>query len=505
MIKCIALYVLLMFGACKGSDTTKTVSENKGTDAEIILDLQKTTVFDFQYGGFNTANLFPNFNTDHVDILKAVKQLNPRVLRFPGGSIANFYHPTGKAYGFDDSDFVTRDGSVSRHVNKMLDKNKRANVTDNYLEDFVRFAKQNKSHVLYVANITNSSEIEILNILQRFETEGIPIAGIELGNELYLNAYKEQVPDVHDYIIRAKKYALAIRKKYPDVKLLVATESRSIKNPKFVSQWNEPLAKENFYDALSLHVYPEFPFCEKTGSLSDIMQCYLSNLLNYVSVTYPEQLKLFFQQFPGKDIWITEWNILKPGNYIGNSMAQGLYQTMFYFENLKIQAEQRKIPLLSFHNLGASEFGYSAMIGNSNGEQAIYNSSYYVFSLLANCNEGPAEWINVSCGDKLKHLKYFAIKKDQTIHLYIVNGTNIYSTISSIQSTKATIPVTDFSFVSGAEPFSTASFNGYFNEERSQTLDEKTLSRIKQFEFKQRIKWENNIQPYSVNYFRIEL
>ncbi|HNQ12123.1 MAG TPA: hypothetical protein PKH65_08630 [Bacteroidia bacterium] len=504
MIKAFIIILVLAFGSCKSSEQQQSVHLPEGNKSGNVITLGSSKSIHYQYGGFNTANLFPNFETNQSECLKIVHQLNPRVLRFPGGSIANFYHPTGKAYGFEENDFTTREGSVSRHVNKMLDKNKRANAQNNYLEDFIPFAKENNASVLYVANITSASEAEIMGIIARFKTEQIPIVGIELGNELYLNAYKEVVPNVEDYIKRASKYAKTIKAQYPDIKVLVATESRSIKNPKFVSQWNVPLAKEKFYDALSLHVYPEFPFCEKTGSLEDILECYHSNLINYIQKTYPEQLELFFNQFPGVDIWITEWNILKPGNYIGNSMAQSLYQSLFFFENLKVHATNSKIPLLSFHNLGASEFGYSAMLSGATNTEVVLNNAYFVFKLFSSINQGNNEWIEVSMSENDSSIKLYALKVKNETHLFIMNLSGENKIIDGIRSEKNEMNVKHFESFSGAKPYSAVSYNGYFNDESIASIDKNILNQIRQCSYSADTKWEGKIQPYSINHITLQ-
>ncbi|MAO71860.1 MAG: hypothetical protein CMD02_05065, partial [Flavobacteriales bacterium] len=54
--------------------------------------------------GFCTSNSFTYVNTYGTSFLSKVDGLSPKVLRFPGGTIGNFYHPKGEAYGFRVTD-----------------------------------------------------------------------------------------------------------------------------------------------------------------------------------------------------------------------------------------------------------------------------------------------------------------------------------------------------------------------------------------------------------------
>ena len=45
--------------------------------------------------GFCTSNSFTYVNTYETSFLSKVESISPKVLRFPGGTIGNFYHPKG--------------------------------------------------------------------------------------------------------------------------------------------------------------------------------------------------------------------------------------------------------------------------------------------------------------------------------------------------------------------------------------------------------------------------
>ena len=54
--------------------------------------------------GFATSNTFTYCDVNDTSFIDKVKELNLKVLRFPGGAVGNFYHFGGKGYGFDFED-----------------------------------------------------------------------------------------------------------------------------------------------------------------------------------------------------------------------------------------------------------------------------------------------------------------------------------------------------------------------------------------------------------------
>ena len=60
--------------------------------------------------GFNTSNTF-HIPLNEKDI-ELISSLHAEVLRFPGGTIGNFYHPKGSGYGLIPSEFKQLEGKA---------------------------------------------------------------------------------------------------------------------------------------------------------------------------------------------------------------------------------------------------------------------------------------------------------------------------------------------------------------------------------------------------------
>ena len=66
--------------------------------------------------GFNTNTLFTFMDIYDTNSLNLVKQISPKVLRFPGG-YGNFYHVNGSGYGFNYNEaFQNNNGNLPKRL-----------------------------------------------------------------------------------------------------------------------------------------------------------------------------------------------------------------------------------------------------------------------------------------------------------------------------------------------------------------------------------------------------
>ena len=113
--------------------------------------------------------------------------------------------------------------------------------------------KQTDTRVIYDANIISSTPQEVLEIIQLFIENDIKLIGIELGGELSNRSYSHFM-DIDKYISLAKLYASKIRqvKKNLPIAVVSAPNNRGLSR---LEDWNNKLAKEDFYDAIIIHPY----------------------------------------------------------------------------------------------------------------------------------------------------------------------------------------------------------------------------------------------------------
>jgi hypothetical protein len=382
---------------------------------------------------FNTANLFPHFNISDNKIHEWIRRLRPQALRFPGGTLANFYHPGNIGYGLRSQEIILYDGGIATHMKKLLREQSIIADTANFLEDFIQLALQHRCKVIYVANVLNADIREILDVLRLFRQKGIEIIGVELGNELYLPAYRHLIPNVRSYVNRARTVAREIKKVFPELLLSVPIENFSKKRHMHISKWNEILSGESFYDAVSVHVYPDFKSCLPGAARQRLADCFLFESVNFICSTYPALIKQLHRTFNDKPVLITEWNIARPGRLADEIMLHGIFTALFVLESMKLNAETSMIDLLCYHNLASAEKAYSLFTPEHLSQAIPASVNYAVFSLFAPLS-GHSFFIPVILADQNPDIKFYVFQIGNEYHVYIVNFGNRMVKITEIKN-----------------------------------------------------------------------
>ena len=68
--------------------------------------------------GFATSNTFTYCDVEDTSFVNKVVALQPKLLRFPGGAVGNFYHYGQSGYGFDINPYLIEIANiVKNHLN----------------------------------------------------------------------------------------------------------------------------------------------------------------------------------------------------------------------------------------------------------------------------------------------------------------------------------------------------------------------------------------------------
>ena len=327
--------------------------------------------------GFCTSNTFTYVNTYDNSFLSKVDSLFPKVLRFPGGTIGNFYHPKGKAYGFRVSDVDKYyKGRFSNRVHTLIHAAKQKEHVTDYIEDFIILAKRYNSKVIVNANILSSDTEEIIYILNKFKDEGLEVIGVELGSELSNRAYKKHIKSVFDYIKIAKLYTSHIKSTFPEMKVGVVAAPIKDKIPNRIRNWNIVLSQENFYDAIIHHSYHKVVDGEEDAgvmiseddvknSREEQFNLYKDRILEEISTGFLNRTNQYTSIFKDKEIWITEWN-LQMTKTTGNTMFQSLFVAHYLLELLS-NPNLQNITIATYHNLAGRDVSASIFKGSKDG------------------------------------------------------------------------------------------------------------------------------------------
>lgn len=357
-----------------------------------------------------------------VQLLRAA---HPSSLRFPGGTVANYYHPNLPVYGYKSEEIIPSLGGLYN-----LQKKRNENI----LYNFIRLCKLVNTKALFCANVLTGTTEETLFVIDELKKNNVEIEGIELGNEFCLMPYRKQFPDVNTYIQKIKTTALAIRKKYPELKLIViAGDAVPLKDmngrSKFMRAWNEGLNKENFYDAYTWHTYPNCASCDKENYFDNLYSKNLKALApqqtNAILKAKAELTPLFGTN---RKLWITEWNI---GNfeYLDNTFMQAAYASEFLLTLLDLNTHYDNFfEVSNIHNLDGlindrkSKLLPVLQIGNN-----FATTQYFAFKFLATTinTDVYRSTEKIICSDTIVTKNFicntFINKKENKTYLHFIN------------------------------------------------------------------------------------
>jgi len=367
----------------------------------IILLLFTTSVHAQHLKGYSVAHVFHPFpgHKINAEAIQLFDALEPDVLRFPGGTVANKYHFYKPGYGFSKSDMKRQ---------------------QNYIHDFVRLVNdlESKPKVVFVMNLfehyTGADEAELIgenmDALQFLLDKGMDVTAVELGNEFYLypeiksgSAKVTVNPELNNEIEapgteEQKKENLLMRwlrmltGKFTGKSKQGQTQETKVENPNFVyyeqlckkyknriedispgMRLGVPLGNLNnkkhteynaymldhfeFIDAYVVHFYGSFnKNCAKTDEA-----CIRKGLDWYLNKQLETRLQRV--QKTGKETWVTEWNALKFGHY-GDEGA--------WIRNSKIHQEYTRKFIELYDHYGVTISNFHKLAGPMNG--AAYNA-----------------------------------------------------------------------------------------------------------------------------------
>ena len=285
--------------------------------------------------GLNTSGTFTTAPSNEQGLWDNTNELNPDVLRFPGGTISNFYHPTALGYGLVSSQINTVAGSsvydrMVSSLNEEVDGIADGSITQNHRFDIITLAQGTSSKVMYCANILTGTVNQAMTTLETLVNAGVEVTGVELGNEMYLNAYSSYFPTVNDYLAAAQPYQAAINAQYPDMPIALSAFPPAILKGSgpYVAQrintWNNALAAATWASAIALHCYPRIDDdCTQTGVTSHF-SCAVPFAGTYATTSLDSALR-YFEVIDGRDVWVSEWNVDGPWSHYGNTLFQALY------------------------------------------------------------------------------------------------------------------------------------------------------------------------------------
>lgn len=339
--------------------------------------------------GFATSNTFTYCDVEDTSFINQVIALNPKVLRFPGGAVGNFYHFGKNGYGFDFKEIDRyHNGKFPKRSRGLEKSRKKLNHNYDYIYSFIKLAKATNAKAVLVANPFVAKDDDIILMIKELYKNNIEIIGVELGSELSNRSYFLKGYTIDDYLVFAQRCSKRIKTEFPELKTAIVAAPLGKRKGHRHNVWNNRLAEMDFYDAIIIHSYTQV-IQGKTlaGQMvheeiegennKEKFDLYKSRALNYLHFEYADEVQQYIAIY-NKPIWVTEWN-LQMSKTTGNTLFQSLFVSQYTLEVLS-NPFFSSIELATYHNLGGRDF--SGSIFRNNKSNMEIQSTYLPMTLV---------------------------------------------------------------------------------------------------------------------------
>ena len=284
--------------------------------------------------GFNNNVFGIPYRFTEPQFVEAIKNSGAGLMRFPGGTIANFYNWEADDFATEDlkqikpETYLSRDKyateeeykadveNLRKYVNNYIGRteNNRAKRGKYGYRDFLEMTKQANAEIIYVGNVSIAPKGKnpfdhIVDWLQKLKNDGVNVKYLEFGNEINSGnqALLNDMKDHRKYLQECERVSKKIKQIFPQIKLGIIADNLlnkvdgpvpeiDIQNQEIVDYPNH-----DFFDAIMIHGYLglrehiDYDFSVKKDKL-----------LAYSQYTTKTTYDYFREKFPGKEVWITE-------------------------------------------------------------------------------------------------------------------------------------------------------------------------------------------------------
>ncbi len=266
-----------------------------------------------------TVSAFTERLLDQPARMAAYQAVRPAVLRFPGGSYANFYNWRDGLVEIEtrpgSSDYVKFWTALARKIKRDSPKG----IT---LDDYLGFAGKVEADIVLVPNLETSSVEEQVAWFKTLADKHILPKHIELGNEFWIAMAGDpdslkRWPDVQTSMAVMHRYEQALRPYVgPGAKFAVQASPGAFigaqrggpgATSRRLFEWNDGLKPEDWFEAVTTHLYPGSTYLARYPE-ARTREGFFRLLMARVDSGTEQSLDELARSLKGKEIWVTEWN-----------------------------------------------------------------------------------------------------------------------------------------------------------------------------------------------------
>lgn len=334
------------------------------------------------------------FNVNSVQIpswqdpqfISATNRLSPKILRIPGGEVANYWDWQRGGIVEDGEPLLKALPDGLPEYMRYEARSHTASTIENYAAGLAATNTQ----ALFVLNMLTSDLGEQIDMLSAAARAGIEIKYLELGNEYYFGIpnYAHKFPTPEAYGEEAKVWISYLRDIFPDIEIAVFGVAPKAQSSPRELRWNQALLETALpeADAIALHLYPGHGLDPNGFSDSG----YPAFDENDFSTIFGEPFRSWqalrdrhtYDLIPAdKEIWITEFNLMEDifgdnaNRYprVMGTWGHGLYAIAMNLTFL----EEPRITMACNHDL-VENFKFGAILPHNNSFEISAQQSYPV-------------------------------------------------------------------------------------------------------------------------------
>lgn len=254
-----------------------------------------------------------------------LKEIAPAMLRFPGGSQANFYDWQTGLLDFHEnahsSPYVKFWAQVAAKIAVTFPRGV-------HLEEYLPLAREVGADVILVPNLETSTIERQTTWFKHLASEGMLPKDIELGNEFWIAMGNDpdslrRWPDEPSAMAVMHAYEQALRPiAGPGAKFAVqasgyafwASPGAAGAVARRLSDWDAALRPQSWFEAVTIHLYPLLqPLQGRPGGQTH------EGLFRYLMAQcdggVDRTIGSIVARVPGKELWVTEWSAHDAGSW----------------------------------------------------------------------------------------------------------------------------------------------------------------------------------------------
>jgi len=304
-----------------GNTTTPVEISEESGNAITLVETGEERMLPERILGLQAVPLYEKM-TDNPIKRSIAREMAPAIIRFPGGMVGNYYNwQTGQL----EVPVYSNSSATTLFYARVADQIKGLHPQGVHIEEYSDFSQAIGAEIVLVPNLESSTVAEQVVWFSEMKAEGILPRRIELGNEFFLAMLGDpnilrKWPDAPAAMRVMKEYRDAFQP-YFVAKTLVAVQaagsrfyvsndSGKLVPVRRLEDWDNALKNELWFDAVTLHFYPDVGNIAGPGErsrLPDNADKIFPALMARCDSGLEEALNDIKERLPGKEIWITEW------------------------------------------------------------------------------------------------------------------------------------------------------------------------------------------------------